>query len=279
MQIVLYRAWCANCYGKLTIAVEILLLWWIFWPDWGSADSQKRYRWVYMELEITMSIHVPGTPLKWTFWTQSHGRFGVHDFPFEFGWFLGSTVDFAGCIHFRNPPEITHLYKWRWLFQIVGMKQWQQNGSCFQRRWFFPKHLFLESEHGQTLLPYLVTTSTSYNMSQNSHSQIQWWVQHLFFVDRILLSRTSQSNVRDINVWYVQTRKSCQRREFSAGKLGSWEVWKLGSPNSRVSKGNKTNARKDRRMTYPEAQHGVIFNDYHRCSNNLSRFEGPTRTD
>ena len=161
------------------------------------------------------------------------------------------------------------------------------SGSCFQWRWFFPNHLFLESEHGQTLLPFLVTTSTSYNMSQNSHSQIQWWVQHLFFVDRILLSRTSQSNVRDINAWYVQTRKSCQRREFSAGKLGSWEVWKLGSPNSRVSKGNKTNARKDRRMTFPEAQHGLFCNEghdiilrvYHRCSNNLSRFEGPTRTD
>lgn len=232
MQIVLYRAWCANCYGKLTIAVEILLLWWIFWPDWGSADSQKRYRWVYMELEITMSIHVPGTPLKWTFWTQSHGRFGVHDFPFEFGWFLGSTVDFAGCIHFRNPPEITHLYKWQWLFQIVGMKQWQQNGSCFQRRWFFPKHLFLESEHGQTLLPYLVTTSTSYNMSQNSHSQIQWCMSSA------LVFCWSNSLVQDLAIKRSghQCLVRANQKKLPKARVLSREVGQLGSVKTGESK-------------------------------------------
>ncbi len=34
-------------------------------------------------------------------------------------------MNYPRCIHVWNPPEATHLQAARWLFQTVGIKQWQ----------------------------------------------------------------------------------------------------------------------------------------------------------
>ncbi len=36
------------------------------------------------KLETTVSIHVPGTPLKFNVLNPKSWRFGVNDFPFQF---------------------------------------------------------------------------------------------------------------------------------------------------------------------------------------------------
>ena len=54
-------------------------------------------------------------------------------------------MNYSGCIHVWNPPETTHLQAARWLFQTVGIKQWQQRGAVFKDVGFFRIISFLKA--------------------------------------------------------------------------------------------------------------------------------------